>query len=358
MDQLAKQIADASGGKITASFDATNQRFFFSSSATGAENDFKFEASASDPNSEAALKKLGLMDDGQRGDESTEDYEKRRMSKQDATDAQIELNGAFLTSKNNNIVVDALGITIDVTNGKSGDEMTIGVSRDTDAAYNVIKDFVKEYNNLITEMNEKYEPLTEDEEAQLTETQLKQWEEKAKADLLSRDDRLNSIITNMRSILASSVSITKDDGSVGKFSLSSFGIVTGNYTEYGLLHIQGDEDDPDYADKTNKLKEALEKDPDRVMNTFAEIGTKLYDKITKMTDASNRTVRSYGNIYDDKTYTNKIDDYEDEIEKLQKRLEEIQDKYYKQFSAMEVAMSKVNATASQLGFTPLTGGGQ
>ena len=50
-----------------------------------------------------------------------------------------------------------------------------------------------------------------------------------------------------------------------------------------------------------------------------------------------------------------IDSVVDDIEKLQDKLTAMQDKYYDQFSKMEVAMSKVNATASQLGFQPTSG---
>jgi flagellar hook-associated protein 2 len=220
----------------------------------------------------------------------------------------------------------------------------------------MIKDFFKEYNNLLADMNEMYyaektdyEPLTDDEEDAMTETQIEKWEEKVKASVLRRDDRLGTLLSSMRTILTSAVTVNNSDGSTSKLSLASFGVTTGEWTEYGLMHIAGDEDDAEYSDKTNKLKNALESDPDRVMNTFAQVMTKMYDKINSMSKSS--TTRTYGNVYNDKTMTSQLEDYDDEIETLQDKLTSMQDKYYSQFSAMEVALSKLNSTASSLGFS-------
>ncbi|WP_458788374.1 hypothetical protein, partial [Vallitalea sediminicola] len=73
---------------------------------------------------------------------------------------------------------------------------------------------------------------------------------------------LTSLVDSMRSIVGSSSGV--DTSGLEYRFLSDLGIVTGNYTEKGLLHIDGDGDDPLYAAKTNKLKEAIEKDPEQV----------------------------------------------------------------------------------------------
>lgn len=352
MDDVAKAIQTASGGKVNASFDATNQRFFLTSTETGAENDFKLEAT--DDNSKNVLMELGLHA------ESRFNTGKGAMSVQSATDAEIELNGAILTSKSNKIDAAGLGLTIDVGAAKIGEDLSVDVSADTDGVYNMIKDFFKEYNSLLADMTgaynaekSEYEPLTEEEEAAMTETQIQKWEDKVKADVLRRDDRLDTIINTMRNSLTSAVSITNPDGSTSKLSLASFGVTTGKWNEYGVIHIAGDEDDADYSDKTNKLKKALAEDPDKVMNTFGKVFSDLYGKLDKMMRSS--TQRTYGNIYNDKTMKKQKEDYDKDITALQEKLEKTQDKYYKQFSKMEVALSKVNAVASQLGFGTTTG---
>lgn len=352
IDQFCKDIQEASGNAVNASFDAKNQRFFLTSSKTGADNNFSLEAAGSNGSLEA-LQKLGLV-------ENNLYTGAQAMSKSAAADAVIELNGATLSSSTNDIKVSALGLTITTESADPGEELTVTVANDTDAVYNMIKDFIKEYNNLVADMSEQYyadattyEPLTEEEEAEMTDSQIDKWETKAKSALLRRDSQLNSVMTNMRNELAKSVTITKEDGTTAKYSLSSFGICTGDWDEYGILHINGDSDDAKYSDKTNKLKEALDEDPETVMNVFAQIGTGLYDRLGKMM----RTTRlsSTQTIYNDKSMKSQISDYDDEIDALQTKLTTLQDKYYKQFSDMEVALSKLQSTASALGFNTTSG---
>ena len=353
MDQFCSAIKDASGGAVNASFDATNQRFFLTSSKTGAENNFTLESAGSNGSLEA-LQKLGLTENSLYTGNAV-------MSRKTATDAEIELNGAVLTSSTNDVKVSSLGLTITTEAADPGEELTVTVANDTDAVYDMIKEFIKEYNNLVADMSEQYyadattyEPLTDEEEAEMTDSQIDKWEKKAKSALLRRDSQLNNVMTNMRSELAKRVTITGADGKEKRYSLSSFGVCTGNWDEYGLLHINGDADDPEYAAKTNKLKEALGEDPDAVMNVFAQIGTNLYNRLGKMMGTSK--LSSTQTIYNDKSMKSQISDYDDEISTLQEKLKTLQDKYYKQFSNMEVALSKLQSTASSLGFNSTTSG--
>lgn len=358
VNDVCKAIGTATGDKVSANFDATNQRFFLSSKATGESNNFTITAGDT-AGSTDALQRLGLIADPAVTDEAI------KMSKQDAKDCVIELNGATLTSASNSVKVDSLGLTINVEAAPSvnsdddltnDEEMTITVGKDTDSVYNMVKDFIKEYNELVKSMSDlyyadatKYEPLTDEEEAEMTDTQIDKWETKAKSALLRRDDRLSTVMSTMRTELAGSVNLTKDDGTQGRFSLSAWGIVTGDWDEYGQLHIQGDADDAEYSSKTNKLKAGIEDNPELVMNTLAGLSQNLYTKVGKMMRST--TLSSTQKIYNDKSMKSQISDYDDEIDSLNDKLTTIQDKYYKQFSAMEVALSKLQSTASSLGFS-------
>ena len=345
MSTFCTKLKEASDNKLNAAYDATNGRFFISSKESGKANDFTISAVAGDDNSSAALSRLGLTDGA---------------TIQKATDCEIILNGATITSSTNAVKVDGLGLTINVTSADPTEELTISVENDVDAVYNMVKDFIKEYNELVEEMSSQYyaekneyEPLTEDEQYSMTDKQIEKWEEKAKQGLLRRDDTLNTVMYSMRTILGGQVTATKSDGTQGKFSLASFGIVTGEWNEYGKLHIYGDADDSDYADKTDKLKAAIESDPDSVMNTIAQLGQNLYTKLNSMIMTSS-DLSSAKKIYNDKSIKNQITTYDEEIEKLQEKLEAAQERYYDQFSAMEVALSKIQSTASALGFSSTT----
>jgi flagellar hook-associated protein 2 len=136
-------------------------------------------------------------------------------------------------------------------------------------------------------------------------------------------------------------------------SLSSLGIVTGDYSENGKLHILGDEDDSEYSSETNKLKAALNENPDVVAQVLAGstsnpgVGTQMYSYLTK---AMKRVdgVSSSLTFYNDVTLDDEIDDYEDDIEEWEDKLADLEDKYYDQFSAMETAMAKLQQQQSYL----------
>lgn len=265
-----------------------------------------------------------------------------------ASDVEYTLDGVKFNDSKNEFTVS--GVTYNVKGYKAGQTATITVNNDTDAVYNSIKTFVKEYNTLLTEMAENYyaesargyEPLTSDEKESMTDDQIKLWEDKIKGSLLRRDDTLGSLMTAMRTALQTSVEVN------GKqYSLANFGVTTSSdYKERGLLHIYGDTEDSVYADQEDKLKKALNEDPDLVMNVFTNIADKLHSTMQDKMKAT--TLSSALTFYNDKQLKNTISDYKDDITAWTKKLKTIEEKYYKQFSAMETALSKLNSQTNSL----------
>lgn len=279
-----------------------------------------------------------------------------------AADAVFVLDGAEMTESSNNFTVNGITFnlsktTLDKETGEY-ENVQITVGKDSDSTYELVKEALTEYNKLIEEMNKLYtadsargyDPLTDEQKEAMSEEEIKNWEDKIKGSLLRRDNTLGSLLSGMRTALASSYT----DEETGKtFSLSSFGIVTGNYTENGKLHIYGDEDDATYATYEDRLKKALEEDPDQVMNTLTSVFGKLYDTMTEK--CAKTEVSSALTFYNDKQYNSLLKDYEDDLDTLEDRIKDLEDKYYKQFTAMETALSKLqsqqNSLASLLGQT-------
>jgi flagellar hook-associated protein 2 len=324
---------------VSASFDETQGRFYINASGTGEDNDF--ELTSSDPD---ALNILGL--DKNNG-----------ATKVDATDAIITYNGVQYKGSSNTFTLNGLTIT---AKAKTDSPVNISVDTDVDSAYQTVKDFVNAYNTLIDELNtyyneEKsdYDPLTDDEKSELSDTQIEQWEKKAKQGLLRRDSTLQSLLSNMRTYLNSGVKVTNSDGTTTTMSLASLGIVTGDYSENGKLHILGDEDDSEYSSETNKLKAALNENPNMVAQILAGsssnpgVGTQVYSYLTK---AMKRVdgASSAQTFYNDVTMDDEIDDYDDQIDEWEDKLSDLEDKYYDQFSAMETAMAKLQQQQSYL----------
>lgn len=278
-----------------------------------------------------------------------------------ASNAEFVLDGATMEETSNSFTVNGITLNLVSTtenkdNAGTYDSIQITIGKDSDSTYELIKEALTEYNTLIEEMNSLYgadsargyDPLTSEQKEAMTEEEIKNWEDKIKGSLLRRDETLGSLLSSMRSALASSYT----DEETGKtFSLSSYGIVTGNYTENGKLHIYGDEDDSTYATYTDRLKTALEDDPDQVMEVLTNIFGKLYETMTEK--CAKTEISSALTFYNDKQYSSLLEDYEDDLDIMNDRIKDLEDKYYKQFTAMETALSKLqsqqNSLASLLG---------
>ena len=337
---------------VNANFDESRGRFYVNSSDTGEANDFNIDVAGSD---KTALDILGLS-------------QTSGAKKVDAQDAIIEYNGVEYNGASNTFDINGLSITAKSVTGKydkaSGTftddaPINISVSSDTEGMYNTIKKFVKDYNALIDKMNslynedsEGYDPLTDDEKNQMSAEQIEKWEEKAKKGLLRRDSTISTLTSKMRSILNQGIEVTDKNGNTQKVTLASLGIVTGDYTERGKLHIMGDEDDETYSGQENKLKAALENNPEIFSQAFAGnkdnqgIGFKLYDYLN--TAMKRSSTSSSLTFYNDITLKNEIKGKDDEVDKWEEKLQKMEDKYYDQFSAMETALAKLQEQQSYI----------
>lgn len=261
-----------------------------------------------------------------------------------ASDSSITFNGATLTSSTSSLSVN--GLTLDVLGTTAGDEVTISVTKDNSAIYDSIKDFLSEYNSILKQMNTYYDAssargydvLTDDQKEAMTDKEVEQWETKIKDSLLRRDDTLNSLISCFRTNMAGVY--TASDGKT--YSLASLGISTStDYKEGGLLHIKGDEDDAEYMDETNKLQQMLNDDPDLVMEIITGLTNNLYTDLQKK--MSSTTMSSALTFYNDKEMNSQISTYKKQVTTWERKLLEMENRYYAQFTAMEKAMASLNS---------------
>jgi len=272
-----------------------------------------------------------------------------------AADAIIIYNGAELTGSSNNFSANGLNFTLKgVTAGLDTDEtsddevISLSVSSNTEAVYDMVKDFVNSYNEILKEMNESYnatsnrsmDPLTDEEKESMTDSQIEKWEDKIKTSLLRRDNTLSSLITSFRSTLNEGVKINDKT-----YSLASFGISSQSYKERGVLQIEGDEDSTT-AGLENKLMDALINNPDEVMMVMTKLADNLHSSL--MDKMKSTTLSSALTVYNDKEISKSITNYKSDLKELEKKLQKIEDRYYKQFAAMETAMAKLNSQSSAL----------
>lgn len=365
-------------GDTKASFDATNKRIFMTSNKTGEQNAFSLDGDAD------ILKTVGLSKEG-------------GASIVDAQDSEIELNGAKFTSANNTYTVN--GLTIDCLAETGNSEISITTSVDTQSMYDQVKSFLSQYNSLMKEMYslynadsaKGYEPLTDSEKDQMTDTEVEKWEEKIKAALLRRDDTLDGIMSTMKNAMSTSYyiyngnavtydsdkqyykcngnAIKNSDGSyvtsasqlklwasangAKKYSLSSFGIKTEAYATMtansspDAYHIDGDADDSVSKNNSDVLMNMLSSDPDTVSSFMKQLTSGLYSAIdTKM--KSVKGLSSSYTIYNDIEMAREYSDYTDTISKWEDKLTDLEDSYYKKFAAMESALASLQSQSSSL----------
>ncbi len=282
-------------------------------------------------------------------------------NKNDAADAEIMLNGVSYTSNKNTFDINGLTLTVSATTAK-GESVTITTEDDTNGIYDMVKNFFKEYNAVINQMDKLYnaeaakgyEPLTDEEKEAMSDSQIEEWENKIKDSILRKDSTLSFFASEMKRIMMEGVEM--EDGK--KMYLSNFGIGTLNYyvakdNERYAYHIDGDPDDENTANNPDKLKSMIANDPDTVVSFFTKLSQKMSDKMFEMM-RSEEGVSSAMTAYEDKKMQKEYDDYTAKIKELEKKLADYEDKWYAKFAAMETALAKMQNNASAV--TSLLGG--
>ncbi|PKG26907.1 flagellar hook protein [Cytobacillus horneckiae] len=274
--------------------------------------------------------------------------------------AKFVLNGLETERTSNTFTVNGVTFTVkDKFDADNGDApVTVSIGNDTQKAIDNIKEFVEKYNELIDNIQgktreEKYRdfpPLTDEQREGLSDKEVERWEEKAKSGLLRSDQQLNGLLSKMRMDFYTPLSTSSSEYN----QLAAIGITTTkNYLEGGKLEINED-----------KLKEALEKDPEGVFNLFAAdgdtpaeqgISRRLRDSVSQTMDSITQRAGNGAKTNSQFTIGKNLDDINKRIATMEARLNQKEQGYWSQFAAMEKQMQKMNEQMnymmSQFGYT-------
>jgi len=270
----------------------------------------------------------------------------------DGQDSEIELNGVIYKSDKNTFEINDMTITV---NAKTDEEITLTTADDTEGIYDMVKNFFKEYNELINEMDKlynadsarKYDMLTDEEREAISEEEAEEWDEKIKSSLLRRDSQLGTVFDSMKMIMLEGV--TMSDGS--KMYLSDFGINTMGYfgakeNERNAYHIDGDKDDESTSNNTDKLRAAIAADSAVVAEFFSGLTRNLYERLDTL--MARTDLSSAFTVYNDKSLKEEYENYKEKIADQEEKIADFEDRYYDQFTQMEKAMAKLNSQQSAL----------
>lgn len=268
-------------------------------------------------------------------------------------DAEISLNGAYFTSSTNTFEINGLTITVQE---ETSETITLTTSEDTDSIYDMIKSFFKDYNALINEMDamynaessKGYEPLLSEEKDALSDTEIEEWEKKIKDSLLRRDATLSDVSGAMKTVMLQGATVNGKKMYLSDFGINTLGYFKAADNEKNAYHIDGDQDDENSAVKTadDVLKSMIASDPDTVMSFFTQLANNLHDELDKK--MSRTSMSSAFTVYNDKEMKEEYDAYTEKISKQETKLNDLIDKWYSKFSAMETALSKLESKNSAI----------
>ncbi|MBD8025398.1 flagellar filament capping protein FliD [Ureibacillus sp. Re31] len=260
-------------------------------------------------------------------------------------------------SSNNEVDLNAF-LNNEISNATTINPVTLTSSTDVDNMVDKIKKFVETYNGLVTTINSKlkesydrnYQPLTDEQKKEMSEDEIKKWEEKAKSGLLKNDSILSNGLYGMRNSFMNSVAGL---GDATMDSLAELGITTSStYSDGGKLVI--DED---------KLRSAIEKNPDQVASMFTQTGSvtkdgngktvdsrgiaqRLRDELKEFTTDIEKKAGKSTSTNDTFTLGKRLNEVDSSIKRWLDKLENIEERYWRQFTAMESAINKANSQAS------------
>ncbi|MCL1845088.1 MAG: flagellar filament capping protein FliD, partial [Defluviitaleaceae bacterium] len=182
------------------------------------------------------------------------------------------------------------GMRINLTNAvEVGATFTINNERNVDDTFDAIMEFVEQYNNLIRMLDaihstprpragnaingSFFEPLTDEQRAAMSDREIERWEEQARIGLLHRDSDIRHIQQQLRSAMMAPVVLAQETDQFGnvrvtdQIFLFQIGITTvgrdGPPGDQLIGVLRVDED---------RLREALENDPERVERLFSDTG--------------------------------------------------------------------------------------
>lgn len=245
------------------------------------------------------------------------------------------------------------------TQTANNNQVTLTGSKDVSGVKDRIKSFVNDYNALLGKINTKlyekydktYQPLTDDEKKSMTDTQITQWETKAKTGLLHNDSYLDELAQSMKDAMS---------GITGDKMVSSSGLTL---EKMGIKPVE------DYSSQNGlyevddaALTTALENNMDAVQELFSKntgtvsssgLGKQLGDVMWNQVKKTDSTFDSLAGTENGKNaltndLSKQITDMKKKIAEMKTDLDDRENTLYTKYAKMESALSKLQSQQSSL----------
>lgn len=376
IDKINNDAAIKASG-VTASFDELTKKFIFTTNSSGGS---------------AKLENVSVTNGDKLGLDKLYDTNLQEQTSVNGQNAKFTI--AYPDGRTENIEKEtnqftANGITYNL---KSIGTSDITVSKNNaDAVVNNLKNFINDYNSIIDEIQSKltekkqysYKPLTDAQKEAMSDSDIEKWEAKAKQGILKNDDYLENLLTELRgnffdSVYSSKTGDNKNSFHMGQYGTGALGIDTsGDVEDAGKLVIVNEDKLKDAINSNiedftkffiGKSSTTLPADSTyRGSNTYYEDG--LFTRIDKVIrnyagdpgigKDGTSTVKGVLNIFANKQYDYSITGSSSNntmpdqiyrknlnIDELQTKLTDAENRYYAKFAQLETAMNQMNAQMS------------
>ncbi|MDG5786663.1 flagellar hook-associated protein 2 [Evansella sp. AB-P1] len=268
-----------------------------------------------------------------------------------AQNAEFNLNGLTTHRRSNDFQVNGLQVSL---KNEFTAPVTLTVSNDTDEIFDNVMGFINDYNDMINMVNGKvseeyfrdYAPLTDEQRREMSESEIELWEERAHSGLVRNDRLLTGALNNMRQDFYGTVDSGDFNQSISL--ITDIGITTtSNYQDRGRLEVDEEQ-----------LRNAIEEDPESVYQLFAADGetyeeqgiarrlrNTLSGQIEMISERAGRSEMASNQQF---TIGRQLDQGEERISNFERRMQQVEQRYWAQFNAMEQAMAQANSQAEML----------
>jgi flagellar hook-associated protein 2 len=229
---------------------------------------------------------------------------------QTAQDAQLKLDGISITSSSNTIKDAVTGVSLQLKATNVGAPTTMTVEADySDKLQKGMEDFVKAFNDVINTVKTlgAYDS------------------EKGTAGALNGNRILRETETTLRGLVFDQGSpLTDQNGEA--MMLSKLGVT---FQKDGTLSLDSD-----------KLKAAIDKDPTLVANFSAEIGNRFNTGLDRLAGTGGSVQSATDSL------KASVRGLEKRQEAMELRMVQVEERYRKQFSALDTLMASMNSTSN------------
>lgn len=272
--------------------------------------------------------------------------------------------GGVYTHKGDSNVVTLDGVTFKFDGEIPADGIKITSKKDSTKTKEMVVNFFNDYNKLMEKLNtltmekrdRSYSPLTDEQKKEMSESEIKLWNERVEKGQLSRDSDLSRIINSLKNAMTTMVDgidINLED--IGIKPVSDYGGV-----KNGTFTID-----------ENKLTAALEQDPNKVMRLFTATPTDSKNLTSAEKNSKSGIAQRLKSILYDETMTvsasllkkagyegtttvtnneltKSIEKYERKMKDMEKAFSKKEQALYSKYATLETMMNKLNSQQSYL----------